>query len=133
VRRCSLREAPQDWCEKRPDLYHEVRRKPIGLESAGLGSPQQAGAASSDALIQLSDELLAELDARAAREGRSRSELIREALTGYLHGDRERELDRRIVEGYTLRPQEDLLAAERVGRAMIAAEPWEPSRRQTGR
>ena len=81
-------------------------------------------------LVQLSDELIAELDARAAREGRSRSELVREALTDYLHGDREAEIDRLIVESYTSRPQEDLLGAERVGRAMIAAESWEPSQRR---
>jgi metal-responsive CopG/Arc/MetJ family transcriptional regulator len=70
-------------------------------------------------LVQLSDELLARLDARAAREGRSRSELIREAVTGYLVDDREAEVDRRIVEAYTRQPQEDLLGAERAARALI--------------
>jgi Arc/MetJ-type ribon-helix-helix transcriptional regulator len=75
--------------------------------------------------VQLTDELLAELDARAAREGRSRSELIRQAITGYLDGDREAELDRQIVDGYTRHPQDDLLAADWTARAIIAAEPWE--------
>jgi Arc/MetJ-type ribon-helix-helix transcriptional regulator len=78
-------------------------------------------------LVQLSDELLAELDARAARQGRSRSELIREALTDYLAGDREAELDRRLVEGYTRQPQEDLLGAKWAARALIENEPWEPA------
>ncbi len=79
-------------------------------------------------LVQLSDELLAQLDARAAREGRNRSDLIRAALADYLAADREAETDRLIVESYTRRPQEDLLDAERVGLAMVAAEPWKPSR-----
>jgi metal-responsive CopG/Arc/MetJ family transcriptional regulator len=84
-------------------------------------------------LVQLSDELLAQLDARAAREGRNRSDLIREALAGYLASDREAEIDRLIVESYTREPQEALLDVERLGRAMIAAEPWEPSRRGNDR
>lgn len=78
-------------------------------------------------LVQLSDDLLAHLDARAAREGRSRSDLIREAVTGYIAGDREAEIDRRIVEAYTRLPQEDLLDAERTAAAIVAAEPWEQS------
>lgn len=79
-------------------------------------------------LVQLSDELLAQLDARVAREGRSRSELIREAVTGYLGDDREADIDRRIVEAYTRKPQEDLLGADATARAMVSAEPWEDSR-----
>lgn len=75
-------------------------------------------------LVQLSDALLAQLDERAAREGRSRSELIREALAGYLAGDREADIDRRIVEAYTRQPQEDLGAMWAV-RASLAAENWD--------
>jgi Arc/MetJ-type ribon-helix-helix transcriptional regulator len=78
-------------------------------------------------LVQLSDELLAQLDTRAAREGRSRSDLIREALRGYLADDREAGIDRQIVEAYTRQPQEDLLGAAWAARAMVAAEPWEPA------
>jgi metal-responsive CopG/Arc/MetJ family transcriptional regulator len=74
-------------------------------------------------LVQLSDELLAQLDARAAREGRSRSELIREALSGYLAADREADIDRRIVEAYTRQPQEDLGAAWAAA-VSIVAENW---------
>ena len=58
-------------------------------------------------LVQLTDELLERLDARAAREGRNRSELVREAIADYLAADREAELDRLIVEGYTRQPQTD--------------------------
>jgi metal-responsive CopG/Arc/MetJ family transcriptional regulator len=83
------------------------------------------GVARTQTLVQLSDELLAQLDARVAREGRSRSELIREAVVGYLSKDRQAEIDRRIVEAYTRHPQEDLLGAHAVARAMIAAEPWD--------
>jgi Arc/MetJ-type ribon-helix-helix transcriptional regulator len=76
-------------------------------------------------LVQLSDELVAGLDARAGREGRSRSELIREAITEYLAADREAEIDRQIVDGYTRRPQQDLLAADWTARAIVAGEPWD--------
>jgi metal-responsive CopG/Arc/MetJ family transcriptional regulator len=75
-------------------------------------------------LVQLSDELLAQLDERVAREGRSRSELIREALASYLVSDREADIDRRIVEAYARQPQEDLTGAESAALALIAAEPW---------
>lgn len=76
-------------------------------------------------LVQLNDELLDQLDARAARESRSRSELIREAIAGYLTDDRESAIDRAIVESYTRRPQEDLLLADATARTMVNAEPWE--------
>jgi Arc/MetJ-type ribon-helix-helix transcriptional regulator len=80
-------------------------------------------------LVQLTDELLEQLDTRAAREGRNRSELIREALAEFLAADREAEIDRLIVESYTRQPEEDLLGWGAAAAAMIAAEPWEPSRR----
>jgi metal-responsive CopG/Arc/MetJ family transcriptional regulator len=76
-------------------------------------------------LVQLSDELLSQLDARVVREGRSRSELIREAVAAYLAADRAAEIDRRIVEAYTRQPQEDLLGFEAAGRRMVLAEPWD--------
>lgn len=75
--------------------------------------------------MQLSDELLAQLDERVAREGRSRSEVIREAVASYLAGDLQADIDRRIVEAYARWPQEDLTGAESDARAIIAAEPWE--------
>ena len=74
-------------------------------------------------LVQLSDELLERLDARRAREGRSRSEVVREAIELYLAADREAEIDRLIVEAYTRRPPEDVWGDEAAKR-MIAAEPW---------
>jgi metal-responsive CopG/Arc/MetJ family transcriptional regulator len=74
-------------------------------------------------LVQLSDELLERLDARRAREGRSRSEVVREAIEQYLAADREAGIDRLIVEAYTRRPPEDVWGDEPAKR-MIAAEPW---------
>jgi hypothetical protein len=53
-----------------------------------------------EALVQLTDQLIAELDAEAGRRGISRSALIREAVEAHLADSREAELTRRIVEGY---------------------------------
>jgi metal-responsive CopG/Arc/MetJ family transcriptional regulator len=55
-------------------------------------------------LVQLNEELLARLDERAAREGRSRSALVRDAIAEYLHDDTAAETDRAIVAGYTRTP-----------------------------
>jgi metal-responsive CopG/Arc/MetJ family transcriptional regulator len=74
-------------------------------------------------LVQLSDELLERLDSYRAREGRSRSEVVREAIERYLAADREAEIDRLIVDAYTRQPPEDLWT-EQAARQMIAAEPW---------
>jgi metal-responsive CopG/Arc/MetJ family transcriptional regulator len=79
-------------------------------------------------LVQLTDDLLKRLDARAAREGRNRSDLVREAITNYLAADREAEIDRLIVEGYTRHPQtDDELAFADLGARTIRAgiEPWD--------
>jgi len=57
-------------------------------------------------LVQLSDELLALLDHQAERRRVSRSQVIREAVEQYTHDEREAEIDRSIVEGYTRIPQE---------------------------
>ena len=76
-------------------------------------------------LVQLTEELVAGLDRVRARDARSRSEVIREAIELHLAGDREAELDRRIAEGYRRTPPEDVWGddAEAAAR-MIAAEPW---------
>ena len=76
-------------------------------------------------LVQFTDDLLARLDGQAAREGRSRSELIRDAVEGYLANDREAEIDRLIIESYTREPQEEDPLADWAARRMIAEEPWE--------
>ncbi len=75
-------------------------------------------------LVQLSDELLALLDERAARTGRSRSELIRAAVERELAADRAAAIDAAIVEGYRRIPQEPDPWAELAARESIRAEPW---------
>ena len=77
------------------------------------------------ALVQLSDDLLAQLDERAAREGRNRSALIRDAVRAYLADDVGARTDRAIVEGYTRVPQsahEAGWAEDAARRAVEAAE-----------
>ena len=75
-------------------------------------------------LVQLSDALVAALDERAARQGRSRSALIRDAIEQYLAEDAEAAVDRAIVAGYERIPQTDDAWAEVAVREMIGAEPW---------
>jgi metal-responsive CopG/Arc/MetJ family transcriptional regulator len=74
-------------------------------------------------LIQVSDELLGRLDARVARERRSRSEVVREAIERYLADDTEAEIDRAIVDAYTRQPQEDIWGDE-PARRLLAEESW---------
>ena len=56
-------------------------------------------------MVQLSDELIAALDRRAARDGVSRSELVRRAIEATYRDDVDDAIDRAIVEGYTRFPQ----------------------------
>jgi metal-responsive CopG/Arc/MetJ family transcriptional regulator len=77
-------------------------------------------------LVQLNEELLRRLDERAAREGRSRSALIREAIEAYMYDARSAEIDRQIIEGYERIPEteEELAWADADLRELIAEEPW---------
>ena len=78
-------------------------------------------------VVQLSDEFLTELDAlRAQTPGRSRSELIREALEAYISQRRSAAIDAAIVDGYTRVPPEEDFGAMAAARASIEAEPWDP-------
>jgi metal-responsive CopG/Arc/MetJ family transcriptional regulator len=74
-------------------------------------------------LVQLTDELLDRLDAYRRRAGRSRSDVVREAIERYLTADREAEIDRLIVDGYTRHPPSDMWG-EQAAQDLIAAEPW---------
>lgn len=79
-------------------------------------------------LIQMSDDLLARLDARAAREHRNRSEVVREAISAYLDGDQESEIDRQIVDAYMRMPQidEEVAWADSTVESLLdAAGPWD--------
>jgi metal-responsive CopG/Arc/MetJ family transcriptional regulator len=77
-------------------------------------------------LVQLSRDLLQRLDERAAREGRSRSALIRDAIAAYLYDEEEARIDREIREGYERIPEtdEEMAWAEASAREMIREEPW---------
>lgn len=76
-------------------------------------------------LVQLSDELVARLDEKAARAGISRSQVIRNAIDAYLKTERDGEIDAAIVEGYTrIPPPEHDPWAEAAARRSILDEPW---------
>ncbi len=76
-------------------------------------------------LVQLTDELLALLDEKAAKDGTSRSELIRRAIEQYLRDERRAAIDAAIIEAYTRTPQpEHDPWAEAAARRSIAEEPW---------
>jgi predicted DNA-binding protein len=75
-------------------------------------------------LVQLTDDLLAALDQHAVATGRSRSELIRQAIERYRAAVGADEVDRRIVDGYRRKPQTADEWADALARESIAAEPW---------
>jgi metal-responsive CopG/Arc/MetJ family transcriptional regulator len=77
-------------------------------------------------MVQLNDTLLEVLDQRAIETGRSRSDLIREAIEQYYKEDIEAAIDRAMVEGYTRVPADDEFdgLAEVSGAMLIGEEPW---------
>jgi metal-responsive CopG/Arc/MetJ family transcriptional regulator len=56
-------------------------------------------------MVQLTDDLIAMLDRRAAQEGVSRSQLVREAIAAFFESSRSAEIDRQIVDAYAQMPQ----------------------------
>jgi hypothetical protein len=86
-------------------------------------------------LVQLTDDLVDVLDAIAAKQGLTRSALIRSVLEGFVKDEDETEKDRRLVEGYTRIPpggKDEWGDLEAWGEAVLedAAKdwpPWEPS------
>ena len=76
-------------------------------------------------MVQLNETLLEVLDQRATATGRSRSDLIREAIEQYYKQDFEAAIDRAMVDGYTRIPDEEVDAFyEDLARRSIAEEPW---------
>lgn len=75
-------------------------------------------------LIQLDDARLAALDERAAVSGRSRSDLIREAIDLLLGTGDAAAIDAAIVAGYTKHPPEPDPWTHHFAKESIAAEPW---------
>ena len=76
-------------------------------------------------LIQLDDARIAALDERAAATGRSRSDLIREAIDLLLATGDAAAIDAAIVEGYRRFPPPEPSAWDRERAiASIKQEPW---------
>lgn len=75
-------------------------------------------------LVQLTADLLSALDQQAASSGRSRSDIIREAIREYLDDRLAADIDRRIVAAYRNKPQTDDGWPETAAREAIASEPW---------
>jgi metal-responsive CopG/Arc/MetJ family transcriptional regulator len=76
-------------------------------------------------MVQLNETLLEVLDQRATATGRSRSDLIREAIEQYYKQDFEAAIDRAMVDGYTRIPDDEVDAFyEDLARRSIAEEPW---------
>ena len=63
-----------------------------------------ATSARKQVLVQLNEDLLGELDELAAKTGRNRSDLAREALSELLRKYRAADVDRRYVDAYTRFP-----------------------------
>lgn len=81
-------------------------------------------------LVQLTDDLVARLDERAAAARRSRSDLIREALEHYLTSGRAAAIDAAIVEGYERMPPAEDLGAAWAAAASLSIDPWTPTDRR---
>lgn len=75
-------------------------------------------------IVQLTPDLLAALDQKAATTRRSRSDIIREAISRYLEDALEAEIDHQIVSGYRKKPQKADSWADAAARETIASEPW---------
>ncbi len=77
--------------------------------------------------MRLSESLLSDLDALVSKGAyQSRAAAIRAGIEAILHAERQRRIDREIVEGYTLHPpiEAEEHAAFASMRDAIAEEPW---------
>lgn len=74
-------------------------------------------------LVQLTDELVAELDREAQERGISRSAVLRTAIDSFLQRESVAALERRLVEGYRRHPADEVDTTETV-RQLIQEEPW---------
>lgn len=77
-------------------------------------------------LVQLDDDLVAELDRAAKRSKVSRSELVRGALKAWLTAKETARLEWRHAEGYRRMPETAEERAVTEALARVAAESWPP-------
>lgn len=92
-------------------------------------------------MVQLTDEIVADLDSEATKRGVSRSALIREAIGSYISELRSNDIGQRIADGYMANPPQtpdvwgdpqsagDVAAAEVVQRLdeeerTLGNDPW---------
>jgi len=86
-------------------------------------------------MVQLTDELVGEIDREAARRRQSRSALIREILDGWLEQSESRRIGEAIAEGYRRIPQDtpdewgDLMSLSDANARDVAARLDEEERR----
>lgn len=77
-------------------------------------------------MVQLTDRLVRLLDQRAAKEGTSRSQVIREAVEAHLAEDEASQRVTRFIAAYEQRPEtaDELSMAAANARALVEEEPW---------
>lgn len=75
-------------------------------------------------IVQLDDELVAELDRLASKEGVSRSELIRRGAAALIESRRIRAHERRLVQAYTDVPQDPVIVETARRLAAETAPDW---------
>ena len=76
--------------------------------------------------VEVADDLLGRLDERAAREGRSRSALIRDAIKSCLYDEERNQIAKEIIESYERIPpsEAEMKIAETSAREPVEEESW---------
>src|SRR2546430_14648800 len=85
-----------------------------------------------EVLVQLDDELVAQLDALAEREGTSRSELLRRGALAVLVSLAERDDDAALPDAYPRTPQDPAVGRRAPRAAPPTPPPWEAGTGWTG-
>jgi len=75
-------------------------------------------------IVQLDDELVADLDRAASEEGVSRSELIRRAAAALLSVKKDKRLERQLVAAYRRAPQDPVMIETARRLAAESAPDW---------
>ena len=77
-------------------------------------------------LVQLNEDLIAELDQLSQQQGRSRSAVVRDAVERYVVNESDAAKDRRMIEAYRLIPDDGEFDAwaEVSAKEMLEEESW---------